>query len=142
MVTSGFILGIMTRHAVNRVGTCDLFVCRNRFSNQVILIKYLIANMAGFLLWLSITNIMTEVFKVALAQSRLILSTDMIYYTMEGIVPSRCRLTTWHLGATLFKLSLHQIHKSHVAASMHHDTWGLMQSHFLLTFLKTRLITW
>ena len=54
----------------------------------------------------------------------------MIYSTMEGIVPSRCRLTTWHLGATLFKLRLHQICKSHVAASMHHDTWGLMQSHF------------
>ena len=31
--------------------------------------------------------------------------------------------------------------KSHVAASMHHDTWGLMQSHFLLVLLKTRLIT-
>ena len=60
----------------------------------------------------------------------IILSMDMIYSTMEGIVPSRCRLTTWHLGATLFKLRLHQICKSHVAASMHHDTWGLMQCHF------------
>ena len=54
----------------------------------------------------------------------------MIYSTMEGIVPSRCRLTTRHLGATLFKLRLYQICKSHVTASMHHDTWGLMQSHF------------
>ena len=71
----------------------------------------------------------------------IILSMDMIYFTMEGIVPSRCRLTTRHLGATLFQLRLHQKHKSHVAASMHHDTWGLMQSHFLLTLLKTRLIT-
>ena len=43
---------------------------------------------------------------------------------MEGIVPSRCRLTTRHLGATLFKLRLHQICKSHVTASMHHGTWG------------------
>ena len=60
----------------------------------------------------------------------IILSMDMIYSTMKGIVPSRCRLMTRHLGATLFKLRLHQIHKSHVAASMHHDTWGLMQSHF------------
>ena len=60
----------------------------------------------------------------------IILLMDMIYSTMEGIVPSRCRLTTRHLGATLFKLRLHQICKSHVAASMHHDTWGLMQSHF------------
>ena len=62
----------------------------------------------------------------------IILSMDMIYSTMKGIVPSRCRLTTRHLGATLFKLRLHQICKSHVTASMHHGTWGLMQSHFLL----------
>ena len=34
---------------------------------QTGLFKYLIANMAGFLLWLSVTNII-EVFKVALAQ--------------------------------------------------------------------------
>ena len=59
----------------------------------------------------------------------IILSMDMIYSTIEGIVPSRCRLTTRHLGATLFKLRLYQICKFHVAASMHHDTWGLMQSH-------------
>ena len=71
----------------------------------------------------------------------IILLMDMIYSTMEGIVPSRCRLMTRHLGATLFKLRLHQIHKSHVAASMHHDTWGIMQSHCLLTLLKTQLIT-
>ena len=38
------------------------------FPNRIILFKSLIANMAGFLLWLSITNIMIEVFKVALAQ--------------------------------------------------------------------------
>ena len=37
----------------------------------------------------------------------IILSKDMIYSTMEGIVPSRCRLTTRHLGATLFKSRLH-----------------------------------
>ena len=55
----------------------------------------------------------------------IILSKDMIYSTMKGIVLSRCRLTTRHLGATLFKLRLYQICKSHVAASMHHDTWGL-----------------
>ena len=61
---------------------------------------------------------------------------DMIYSTMEGIVPSRCRLTTRHLGATLFKLRLHQICKSHVTASMHHGTWGLMQNHFFLTSLR------
>ena len=30
-----------------------------------------------------------------------------IILSMEGIVPSRCRLMTQHLGATLFKLRLH-----------------------------------
>ena len=100
------------------------------FSYRIILFKFWIANMAGFLLWLSITSIMIEVFKVSLAQRLLSLSMGMIYFTMEKIVPSRCWLTTRHLGATLFKLRLHQICKFHVAASMHHDTWGLMQSHF------------
>ena len=60
----------------------------------------------------------------------IILSMDMIYSTIEGIVPSRCKLMTRHLGATLFKLRLYQICKSRVATSMHHDTWGLMQSNF------------
>ena len=60
----------------------------------------------------------------------IVLSMDMIYSTIEGIVLSRCRLTTRYLGATLFKLRLQQICKSHVTASMHHDTWGLMHSHF------------
>ena len=103
--------------------------------------KSWIAIMAGFLLWLSITSVMIEVFKVALAQRLLFLSMGMIYFTMKGIVPSRCRLTTQHLGAILFRLGLYQICKSHVTASMHHGTWGLMQSHFLLNLLKTRLIT-
>ena len=71
----------------------------------------------------------------------IILSMGMIYSIMEGIVPSRCRLTTRHLGATLFKLRLYQICKPHVAARMHQDTWALMQSNFLLILLKTRLIT-
>ena len=92
--------------------------------------------MAGFLLWLSITSIMIEVFKSRFSAMDIILSMDMIYSTMEGIVPSRCRLTTRHLGAILFRLGLYQICKSHVTASMHHGTWGLMQSHFLLNLLK------
>ena len=66
----------------------------------------------------------------------IILSMDIIYSTMEGIVPSRCRLTTRHLGPTLFKLRLYQICKSHVTASMHHGTWGLMQSHFFAHFVE------
>ena len=61
---------------------------------------------------------------------------DMIYSTMEGIVPSCCRLTTRHLGATLFKLILHRMCKSHVTASMYHGTWGLMQSHFCSTYWR------
>ena len=40
----------------------------NDWGFQTGLVKSLIANMAGFLLWLSETNIMIEVFKVALAQ--------------------------------------------------------------------------
>ena len=39
-----------------------------RFSYRIILFKSLIVNMAGFLLSLSIANIMMEVFKVASAQ--------------------------------------------------------------------------
>ena len=109
-------------------------------NHWIILFKFLIANMAGFL-WLSITSIMIEVFKSRFSAMDIILSMDIIYSTMKGIVPSHYRLTTRHLGATLFKLRLYQICKSHVAASMHHDTWGLMQSHFLLIVLKTRLIT-
>ena len=65
---NGYMWDIMTRPAVNRQGIYDLFVCMNWFSNRVILLKSLIANMAGFLLWLSITSIMIEVFKVASAQ--------------------------------------------------------------------------
>ena len=68
---------------------------------------------------------MIEVYKAASeAFSNIIQTEDMIYFAMEGIVPSRCRLMTRHLGATLFKLILHQICKSHVTASMHHGTWG------------------
>ena len=90
--------------------------------------------MAGFLLWLSITNIMIEVSKSLQHTGYYLINWyDLLY---KGIVPSHCRLMTRHLGATLFKLRLHQIHKSHVAASMHHDTWGLTQSHCLLTYWR------
>ena len=84
---------------------------------------------------------MIEVFKVAFSAMVIILSMDMIYSTMEEVVPSGCRLTTRHLGATLFKSRLHQICKSHVAASMHHENFGANAKPFLLTLLKTRLIT-
>ena len=88
-----------------------------------ILFKSLIANMAGFLLWLSITSIMIEVFKVALSAIAIILSKDMIYFTMKGIVPSCCRMTTRHLGATLFKLRSHQIFQ--VPCHCQHAPWHL-----------------
>ena len=65
------------------------------------------------------------------------LSIDMIYSTMEGIVLSRCRLTARHLGATLFKLRLHQICKSHVTGNMHHGTWGLMQRQFYWPYWRS-----
>ena len=75
--------------------------------NKVFMPDYIILNSqhGWILLWLSITSIMIEVFKVTSA--RWLLSMDIIYSTIEGIVPSRCRLTTRHLGATLFKLRLH-----------------------------------
>ena len=79
---------------------------------------------------------MIEIFKVALAQRLLFLSMGMIYFTMEEIVLSCCKLTPRHLGATLFKLRLHRIYKSHVTASMHHGTWGLMQSHFFAQIIE------
>ena len=98
-------------------------------NHWIILFKSSNSQHGWILLWLSVTNIMIEVFKVFSAMA-IILSMDMTYFTIEGIVPSCCRLTIRHLGAILLKLRLHQICKSHVAASMHHDTWGLMQSHF------------
>ena len=47
----------------------------------------LIANMAGFLLWLSMTNIIIEVFKVAFSAMVIILLMDMIYSTIERNSP-------------------------------------------------------
>ena len=99
------------------------------FPNRIILFKSLIANMAGFFMVIN-NQYYDWGFQSRFSAMAIILSMGMIYSIMEGIVPSRCRITTRHLGATLFKLRLHQICKSHVAASMHHDTWGLMQSHF------------
>ena len=56
---------------------------------------------------------------------------NMIYSAIEGIksqVAAGLRPGTW--GLHYSKLRLHQICKSHVTASMHHGTLGLMQSHF------------
>ena len=47
----------------------------------------------------------------------------LIYSTIERIVPSRCRLTTRHLGATLFKLRSHQ--NMQVPCHCQHAPWHL-----------------
>ena len=67
---------------------------------------------------------MIEVFKVALVQRLLFLSMDMIYSTMEGIVPSRCRLTTRPLGATLVEVFM-SIRQLQVPSCCKHDNAAL-----------------
>ena len=106
------------------------------FQTRLYLFKSLIANTAGFFIMVINNQYNDWGFQSCFSAMTIVLSMDMIYFTMEGTVPSHCRLTTRHLGATLFKLGLHKIHKSHVAASMHHDTWALMQSHCLLTYWR------
>ena len=106
---------------------------------EVFILGYIIQILNSQYGWFSIVIINNQYywgFQSRFSAMAIILSKDMIYSTMEGIVPSRCRLTTRHLGATLFKLRLYQICKSHVAASMHHDTWGLMQSHFFSPYWR------
>ena len=85
--------------------------------------KSWIAIMAGFLLWLSITSVMIEVFKVALAQRLLFYQYDLFYngrnspeslqaydpalggyivqikITTNIQVPCHCQHAPWHLGA-------------------------------------------
>ena len=78
------------------------------FPNRIILFKSLFNSQHG---WIFIMVINSQYYDGVL-QSRfiamvIILSMDMIYFTMEGIVPSHCGLTTRHLGATLFKSRLH-----------------------------------
>ena len=67
----------------------------------------------------------------------IIVSMHMIYFTIEGIVTGCYRLTTRHLGATLFKLRLHASLMSLQACTM---TLGGYAKSFLLVLLKTRLI--
>ena len=60
--------------------------------------------------WISIVIINNQCydrgFQSRFSAMAIILSMDMIYFPIEGIVPSRCRLMTRHLGATLFYLRL------------------------------------
>src|SRR3990170_3547860 len=44
------------------------------------------------------------------AFSNIIQTMDMIYSTMEGIIPSRCRHTTQHLGATSYDIIFNEVH--------------------------------
>jgi len=70
----------------------------------------------------------------------IILSMDMIHSTMEGIVPSRCRLTTRHLGATFIQIEITS--NMQVPCHCQHAPWhlGANAKSFLLVLSKTRLI--
>src|SRR3954468_21398190 len=104
--------------------------------NKVFIPDYIISNSRHGWMFIMVINIMIKVFKVALAQW-------LSFSTIEGIVPSCCRLTTRYLGATLFKLRLHQICKSHVAASMHHAPCQQFKvQSFLSITLKGPLLSW
>ena len=81
---------------------------------------------------------MIEVFKVASAQWLLFYHGYNLFYNGRNS-PESLQAHDPALGGYIIQIEI--ICKSHVAASMHHDTWGLMQSNFLLILLKTRLIT-
>ena len=83
---------------------------------------------------------MIKVFKVASAQCLLFINGYDLFYNGRNS-PESLQAYDPALGGYIIQLRLYQICKSHVAANMHHDTWGLMQSHCFLTLLKTRLIT-
>ena len=101
-----------------------------RFSYWIILFKSWIANMAGFLLWLSVTSIMIKVFKVALAQwlsyyqwiwflfynwrnsPELLQAYNLVlggYITSNTQVSCCCKHAPWHLGANAKSLFPHLI---------------------------------
>ena len=69
---------------------------------------------------------MIEVFKVALAQWLLFFGYDLFYNGRNS--PESLQAYDPALGGYIIQIEI--TCKSHVAASMHHDTWGLMQSHF------------
>ena len=58
----------------------------------------------------------------------IILLMDMIYIYNGGNSPESLQAYDLALGGYIIQIEI--TCKSHVAASMHHDTWGLMQSHF------------
>ena len=60
----------------------------------------------------------------------IILLMDMIYFYNGGNSPESLQAYDRALGGYIIQIEIHQICKSHVTASMHHGTWGLMQSHF------------
>ena len=96
-------------------------------NHWIILFKSLIANMAGFLLWLSITSIMIKVFKVLQRNGYYFINGYDLFYNGRNS-PESLQAYNPALGGYIIQIEI--TCKSHVAASMHHDTWGLMQSHF------------
>ena len=60
----------------------------------------------------------------------IIILMDMIYFYNGGNSPESLQAHDPALGGYIIQIEIHQICKSHVTASMHHGTWGLMQSHF------------
>ena len=159
VINPGYMLGIMTRPAVNRQDTLILLYAEtgllNRpgfwtISRQHIYIwiapselcaykslDYIILNSQHGWIFMVINNRYYWVFKSRFSATVIILSKDMIYSTMEGIVPSHCRLTTRHLG-------LHYSNWDYMQVSCHckHAPWhlGANAKSFLLVLLKTRLI--
>ena len=94
---------------------------------QVFIPDYIIQISSSQHGWISIVIINNQCYDWGF-QSRFsamasILSMDMIYSTMKGIVPSCCRLTTRHLGATLFKVDITS--NMQVPCHCQHAPWHL-----------------
>ena len=92
--------------------------------------------MAGFL-WLLVTGII-EFSKSLQCNGYYFINGYDLFYN-ERNSPESLQAYDPALGDYIIQIEI--TCKSHVAASMHHDTWGLMQSNFLLILLKTRLFT-
>ena len=82
---------------------------------------------------------MIEIFQSRFSATAIIFINGHDLFYNGGNSPDSLQAYDPALGGYIIQMEI--TCKSHVAASMHHDTWGLMQSHFLLTSLKTRLIT-
>ena len=97
-------------------------------NHWIILFKYLIANMAGFLLWLSITSIMIKVFKVASAQWLLFINGYDLFYN-ERNSPKSLQAYDPTLGGYIIQIDITSNMQVPCHCQHAHGTWGLMQSH-------------